>query len=316
LQGCVRFMKSINHLKIFGIVVAIFVVLFTIGFTMQGNRTSTLPERVIRDSLTIVQDGYLSLTDTVRRLGGNVRDLFHTFEENRILRGQLFNYESQNARLSQLEEENAALRELADTGQTLLETAQMTATVIMRDPTTWHNFMLINKGRSDGVVEDMSVLSRQGYLVGQVTEVYERSSRIQLMNHQNQSSNVAASVHRVPENGHPSDQNRVSGANGLFQGFDASTGELIMALVPRDVEIEEGDWVMTNGLGGVTASGILIGYVERTELSADGLTQTLYLRNEADFNQLDFVLLVQRLARGHQEVGVIAESGDGEEADD
>lgn len=272
---------------------AIFVILITIGFTMQDNRTSSLPERAIRDGMTVVQNGYLSVADTTRRLTASVRDLFHTFEENRILREQLFNYESLRVRTRALEAENEELRLLLETGDSLTVAANMNAAVIMRDPTTWHNFMLINKGSRDGVAVNMSVLSNQGYLVGQVTEVYGTSSRIQLLNFQNQSSNVSATVEGV------------LGANGLFQGFDATTGELIMTLVPRDLEIEEGARIITNGLGGVTPAGILIGYVERAEIATDGLTQTLYLTSGADFNQLDFVILVERMAINAASVGQV-----------
>lgn len=278
-------MKGINHLKIFGVAVTVFVLLITIGFTMQDMRTSSLPERAIRDGMTIVQSGYLTVADSARRLVDNVQGLFHTFEENQLLRQQLFNYQSLNARTSQLEAENASLRELLETGDTLTGMEAMNATVIVRDTTTWHNFILINRGSQDGVEVNMAVLSRQGYLVGQVTEVYENSARIQLFNYQNQSSNVAASVEGISE------------ATGLFQGYDPTTGELIMTLVPRDLEIEEGTRVLTNGLGGLFPRGLLIGYVDRAELATGGgLTQTLYLRSGADFNQLDFVILVKRLA--------------------
>ena len=278
-------MKGVNHLKIFSIVVCFFTLLITIGVTMQPHRASTLPERAIRDGMTVVQSGYLGIAEGVRQMTANFRGLFHTFEENRLLREQLFNYQSLNARTIQLERENESLRELLETGDSLTGAESLNATIILRDPTTWHNFMLVNKGAQDGVVVDMAVLSRQGYLVGQIVEVYERSSRIQLLNFQDQSSNVAASIEGLP------------GANGLFQGHDANNGELIMNLVPRDLEVEIGSRVITNGLGGVTPAGLLIGYVERTELASDGgLTQTVYLRNEVDFNQLDFVILVRRLA--------------------
>lgn len=277
-------MKSVNHLKVFGISVLIFLLFLTIGFTMQDGRVSTLPERAARDGMVFVQNGYLGLAESGRRLVRNVRDLFHTFEENRILREQLFNYQSLYARHQLLEAENASLRELLDTGYTLLEVNTQNAVVILRNPGVLHNFILVNKGNADGVVPDMAVLSREGYLVGHVSEVYEHSARVLLMNPQNQSGNASASVEGV------------EGADGLFRGFDSSTGELVMTLVPRDLEIEPGSRVVTNGLGGVVPPGLLVGYVERSQMASDALTQTLYLRSGADFNQLDFVILVERLA--------------------
>ena len=54
--------------------------------------------------------------------------------------------------------------------------------------------------------------------------------------------------------------------------------------------------VVTSGLGNIFPSGLLIGYIERAEVSTDGLTQTLYLSSGKDYNNLDFVILIDRKA--------------------
>ena len=41
---------------------------------------------------------------------------------------------------------------------------------------------------------------------------------------------------------------------------------------------------------------LLIGYVDRIEVSKDGLTQTLYLKGEKNYNNMDYVIVVEREA--------------------
>ena len=55
--GCVR-MKGVNHLKVFGIIVLIFMTLITVGYTMHNETLNPLPERVIKDGMSVVQTVY------------------------------------------------------------------------------------------------------------------------------------------------------------------------------------------------------------------------------------------------------------------
>ena len=54
--------------------------------------------------------------------------------------------------------------------------------------------------------------------------------------------------------------------------------------------------MITSGLGGVYPRSLLIGYVDRVEVSKDGLTQTLYLKGEKNYNNMDYVIVVLREA--------------------
>ena len=278
-------MKRMNHLKVFGIVVAVFMILITIGYTVQRD-TASFPARIIKDGVSIVQRGYIGVVGNVKGLFTNVSDLFQTYEENQRLRQQMFNYQALRAEMNQVKSENDSLRTLleTETGETLTQFNSIIATTVGRDMDTWHDFILINKGSRQGIEEDMAVLSKEGYLIGRVTQVNEISARVQLNNYQNVTSKVSAVVSGKPD------------AMGLLQGYDFITGELIMSNVDRDIEIEEGDQVVTSGLGNIFPSGLLIGYVDRSEVSNDGLTQTLFLTSGKDYNNLDFVILIDRKA--------------------
>ena len=51
-------MKGVNHLKVFGIIVIIFMTLITVGYTMNQGARNPLPERLIKDGMTAIQTGY------------------------------------------------------------------------------------------------------------------------------------------------------------------------------------------------------------------------------------------------------------------
>ena len=276
--GCVR-MKGVNHLKVFGIIV-----LITVGYTMHNETLNPLPERVIKDGMSVVQTGYTGIVEGFKRFVTNVNDLFHTYEENKLLKQQLYNYESLNVYTNQLEEQLASLEETLETGLSLTSYDTINATTVMRNVDQWHDFMVINKGKKDGIETDMAVLSKEGFLIGKVITVNEVSSKVKLIKNQDFGSKVSALI--------DGKENSI----GTVEGYDYMNDELVMTQVSKDVLVEPGDVVITSGLGGVYPRALLIGYVDRAEVSKDGLTQTLYLKGEKNYNNMDYVIVVKREA--------------------
>ena len=276
-------MKNINQLKIFLIVSTIFAVLITISFTMQNDNNNII-FRMINDGVSVVQRGYTNLAHGIRNFGETTVDLFDTFEENRRLRERMYNYETLNLQMALLEEENESLRTMLDISGTLTDFTRMQAMTISRDINHWHDFIIINKGNLHGVEEGMPVISKEGYLIGRVTEVGEISARVHLLKQHNTRISAHAFITGNPE------------SFGILEGYDPVTNELIMVQVDRDVEIEEGDQVITSGLGGGYPTGLLIGYVSRTEISSDGLNQTVFITNGVNYSNLNFVFLINREA--------------------
>jgi len=276
-------MKKINQLKIFFIVVAVFALIATIGFTMQSNR-NTIIGRTINDGVSLVQGVHVSFTQRISSFFRDTANLFDTFEENRRLRERMYNYETLRVETEILRNENESLKEMLDIVDTLTNFNTMQATTIGRNIDHWHNFMTVNRGRIHGARVDMAVVSREGYLIGKVTDVGELQSRVQLLTQYNPTVRAHAFVLGMPE------------SMGQLTGYDPRTGEIVMVQVAKDVEIEIGERVVTSGLGETYPTGLLVGYVARTEISSDGLTQTLFIENNMNYNNLDFVFLVSREA--------------------
>ena len=277
-------MKGVNHLKVFGIIVIVFMTLITIGYTMNQETRNPLPERLIKDGMTVVQSGYTGIVEGVKRFLTNINDLFHTYEENKLLKEQMYNYEALEVYTNQLEQQLASLEELQETGASLTNYQTINATTVMRNVDQWHDFIVINKGSQQGIKENMAVLSKEGFLIGKVISVNELSAKVKLIKNQDFGSKVSAIIDGKDD------------SIGTVEGYDYVEDELVMTQVSKNVTVEQGDAVITSGLGGVYPRSLLIGYVDRVEVSKDGLTQTLYLKGEKNYNNMDYVIVVLREA--------------------
>ena len=239
-------MKGVNHLKVFGIIVLIFMTLITVGYTMHQETKNSVPERLIKDGMTVVQTGYTGIVEGFKRFVTNINDLFHTYEENKLLKQQMYNYEALEVYTHQLEEQLASLEELQSTGISLTSYETINATTVM--------------------------------------STNDLSAKVKLIKNQDFGSKVSAII------------DGKEGSIGTVEGYDYTTDELVMTQVSKEVAVEEGDAVITSGLGGVYPRSLLIGYVHRIEVSKDGLTQTLYLKGEKNYDNMDYVIVVAREA--------------------
>jgi len=66
-----------------------------------------------------------------------------------------------------------------------------------------------------------------------------------------------------------------------------------MDLIPQASEVKEGQTVITSGLGGIYPRGLLIGYVQKTEITVDQLFQKASLNLPIDFKNLRMVWIIK-----------------------
>ena len=274
-------MKKVNQFKTFVILTIIAAILGIITVTTVMD-TNNIVVRILNDGIATVQSAIVNVVHDVRNFGQNTVQLFETHEENQRLRENMYAVELANIEIELLREEVSALTEMLEIDATLADFQRLSAVTIGRDINNWHDFLTVNKGSQHGVEPGMAVVSPEGYLIGRVTEAGLRHARFHLMKPHN--TDIRASVEVLG----------VSGSVGIFHGYDAETEELIVRNVPRDVEVEEGAKVITSGLGGVFPRGLLAGYIMRYELSADGLTQILFLSNNVEYDDLRFVFIIKR----------------------
>lgn len=212
--------------------------------------------------------------------------------------------------LSGLRKSNAELRDLlaqadeykqeAERLQGLLEMKKLYdidgvgARVVGRSTDAWSQTIDIDVGEADGVDSGMTVMGASG-AVGQVSAVQAHRATVRLLTDPN--SGAAALV-------------QSSRAEGIVRG--SLDGLLYLENVDMDVEVNPGDVVVTSGLGGSYAKGLIIGMVVKVDARQGEATRRIVVSPNDDARALEEVLVVKGLgASGSEDVEGGGTGGDG-----
>ncbi|MEG2261969.1 MAG: rod shape-determining protein MreC [Raoultibacter sp.] len=181
--------------------------------------------------------------------------------------------------ISQLEEykhEAQRLQGLLDIKEAnVLET--VSARVIGRSSQSWNQVITIDQGENAGVQSGLCVMGPTG-LVGQVIATTPFTADVRLLT--DQQSGVAALVQ----------SNR---AEGIVRG--SLEGLLYLEDVTTDAEIKVGDVVVTSGLGGGFARGLIVGNVVKVEQKQGDATRKIIVTPNATTKSLEEVLVVTKM---------------------
>lgn len=197
--------------------------------------------------------------------------------ENAALSAQVLELSAQNNDLRTAQAENARLRQLLGFEQASLKPL-LAAQVTALKPNPHFDTLTLNRGSSHGVHPRSVVLSPNGALAGQVTDVSPGSCTVLLL------TDSASAVGAVVENHTP------HGPVGLCKGIG---GRMEMTYLRSDAVLHVGDSVITSGFGGVFPPGVPLGRVESISVDKTRSLQTALLHPAADFDHLEEAFLIQ-----------------------
>lgn len=164
-------------------------------------------------------------------------------QENEELKLKIQALEAENVALEELKKENNFLREALDIGlekEFKLVLAQITGKDIFQD------FILIDKGTNDGILEGLPVITQQKVLVGKIDKVYNSSSKVILISHPSSSFD-----------------GKILDSDVLGQVKGEGSFKISIEFLPKDKEIREGALVVTSSLGGIFPAGLLVGKIRQ-----------------------------------------------------
>jgi rod shape-determining protein MreC len=224
---------------------------------------------------------FLGVIENATRLSRMVEDNQALGQENQALRHQIILLEE--ARI-----ENETLRRQLDFKSTVPNFQLLAAEVIGHDPSNMLQYLVIDRGSTDGIARGMPVLAGQG-LVGRIVEVSASSSKVMLIT--DSSSSVGAMLQQTR-------------ATGMAQGFPG--GGLVMRYISQDDEIELGDVVLTSGLGGNFPKRLIIGQVASVRRTDVDMFQEVDIIPMVNLRDLEMVMVLMNfepfdLAQEHTE---------------
>ncbi len=195
------------------------------------------------------------------------------------LEQQVADLEAQRRNAEAALEENQRLRDLLGLEQAHADFTYASVYVTARSSTSWNRTLTINKGSSDGLQNQMCVVNPKGELVGVVTDVASNWATVTTLI--DPEISVGAAIHRT-------------GDAGVLTGdLDAMTQGLCrLSYLSNEAAMEQGDTVVTSGLGGVYPAGLVVGTVTEEGTTPSGMERYAMVEPAAELDGLRQVFVI------------------------
>ncbi|WP_341960832.1 rod shape-determining protein MreC [Planococcus maritimus] len=275
--------QFLSNKRLILLLIGVILLVALISLTLRDRGQVSLPEEIVKEAVGAGQSVFSRPAHFVTGVFDNIDSLINTFEENRLLKARLEEFAGVQAEVTDLRSENEELKELVGKEEDLREYNPIQAVVIARNPDQWEEKIILNRGTNHGVKENMAVMTAGG-LIGKVTIVTPTTSTVELVTTQNPNYRVSAMVLGEDD------------VFGLVEGYDAERRELLLKRIDFSIDLEEGDQVVSSGLGGIFPKGIVIGEITEVTIDEFGLTKLAYVKPAADFSMLNHVVIADRLA--------------------
>ncbi|MGM9797364.1 MAG: rod shape-determining protein MreC [Parabacteroides sp.] len=158
------------------------------------------------------------------------------------------------------------------------------AQVVNNSVSRLSNYITVNKGRLDGVTPDMGVVSERG-IVGIVSTVSDRFAVIIPL--LNPKLRISCKL-------------QGSSYFGSLSWNGRNTRYATLEELPRHVEFQRGDTIVTSGYSAVFPAGLIVGVVEDYEKQHDDNFYALQVRLATDFHALNHVRIIKNFLQQEQ----------------
>lgn len=279
--------KKRNNKNIYVIVGVLFIVALLFGFLsylVTTSRKLSFVEAAIKDGTLFLVDIITSPVDYVREKLNDSSEQKKVYEDYKKYQQKAYEYDLLLAEKKELEKELRDMKELLNLEVTLQEKTHLNGTVINRNLGYWYQTITVDKGKNNGVQDNMAVVSAQG-LIGRTTKTSHFNTTVELLTSENFTSKVSIKI----EQG----ENFVY---GLLSGYDDEKKVFIVEGIAENIEIEKDSIVTTTGLGSIYPSGIFIGRVSGVTTDNFDLGKIIEVKSDVDFDNLSYVTILKREA--------------------
>ena len=190
------------------------------------------------------------------------------------LEGKVAVLTKDNIQTKELFYENERLRKLL-LFKSRSSAKSIAAEVIARDNSSWNTFLIIDKGKKDGVAPNMPVVKAEG-LLGKVFEPGNSTSRIMLIDNPN--SKISAAIQRTRE-------------QGALVGIGGGLCKIVY--LSYDSDVKPGDVVIESELSSLPTKGALIGEVVKVLRDSHMLYTSAIVRPACNLFKIEEVLCVE-----------------------
>ena len=227
-----------------------------------------------------IQGALNEVASGVASIGAAVAEIDRLRVDNGTLRADNERLLTENTRLQEIARENVLLTDLLQL-RAGFDYQTAAANVISRESSEFRRVITLDKGTNAGISVGDVVVAGGGALAGRIIEVGPDSAKVVLL-----TDGTSTVIGQLVSN---AARGQVVGQLG---------GVLVMEQIDSSDEVALGDEVVSAGIelgGGVRSpypKGLLIGQVVDIRRDANAVVQTAYLQPAADFEKLEFVLVI------------------------
>ena len=267
---------------VIGVVVVVVILLIIFSKTLKSNKTN----RVVgffKDSVVAIQSVVSYPFRFIISSADNLGKLSSTMDENEVLSSNIDKVDYLISENLELKKQLEAMKDELDITNTLVDYECINATVISRNVGYWYNNITINKGSSDGIVNDMIVINSKG-LVGRVYSTSKHNAVVRLITTSDTNNKISVSVSHGGKY-----------IYGLINRYNYSKNVLEVEGISNTEDVLVGDYVYTSGLGGIYPSGILIGIVDSISTDSYDLSKIINVKTVVNFEDINYVAVLKRV---------------------
>lgn len=266
-------------LPVFLLIVLMAVIIFSGG----DDASISGGENITGTIFSPIQGWLYSTTTDIRNYYIDKKIRKNLYREYKDLLDDNFALAEKLIELNEVEKENENLKAMLSFVSPKEEIIAAAANVTGRNPGVWFHTFTIDKGKRDGIEDNMAVVNQYG-LVGKVIKTGHNWAKVRTI--VDDKSAISAIIERTR------DQGTIQGMN------DASTekdeGFVEMIFIPLDSDVREGDRVLTSGHGDIFPKGILIGEIAEIRRDERNFYKTAVIYSKVDFKRLEQVMVLRK----------------------
>ena len=236
--------------------------------------------RLSHDLSSPVQRAVGSMVAWLEDLYGYIYDYDQLVQENQSLRSQLAEAQDEARSASEFKEENLRLRALLGYLEQHTSYVTESAQIVAWDASNWVRAFSISKGTNFGIEKGDAVITEEGYLVGQVSDIGSNWATVRTLVDVNMDVGVLVGDTEIAA--------VVVGDYALMQENCCK-----LSYFTEDVTLFLEDRVITSGNGGAFPPGLTVGIVSELRSEAGGQSYYAVVRPATNINTLSQVFIIK-----------------------
>ena len=267
------------------IIVVIALALVVLAVSLKKDRNLNPVERIIKDTgmtaLKVVNTPFKMIKNKIDSVHEK-NNLYKKYEKLKKKSDEINMIKASN---KNLESEVKKLQDVLDLNNLLSDKVECNATVVSRNVGYWYDELTIDKGKKDGVLKDMAVITPEG-LIGRIIKVSNHYSTVKLLSNDNMDNKISVKI--SVNDGY---------VYGLISKYDSKINTYTVEGISQNVDIPEGADVVTTGMGTTFPSGLLIGKVKKITTDNFDLSKVVEVESAVNFNDIDYVTVLKRKSK-------------------